>query len=482
MPTRLDPRYAMDAYASRVGSLVFASLLSPGRNGDYEPYLARTWDRVDPLTWRFHLGAGFLFHDGTPVRADDVVATYEALKDPSLASPRRALLSRISSMEAPSPQEVVFHLREPDAAFLEAATIAVLPARLARATALEPLALVGAGPYRIADFETDQVIRLTAFQRFALGPPTLAEIEFRIIPDALMRALELRHASIDFVANALDPDTVRWITAKVPQLRVERGPSDSFQYLGMNVTHPPLDDVRVRRAIAHAIDREQIVQHVLEGQARVADGLLPPHHWAYTGRVRHYRFDPAEAMRLLDRAGLRDPDGSGPRPRVTLSYKTTTNELARRTAEAIAEQLRSVGINLEILTYEWGTFFADIRRGSFHLYSLQWVGVHDPDIYRQTLHSAMVPPEGNNRGRYRNPRMDRLTDEGLTAASTPVRRRIYARVQRLAARDLPFIPLWWPEQVVVSTRRLEGFMPHPSGDLYALYQSRLARPAPEHAQ
>jgi peptide/nickel transport system substrate-binding protein len=226
----------------------------------------------------------------------------------------------------------------------------------------------------------------------------------------------------------------------------------------------------------HAIDRERIVRHVLENQAQVARGLLPAHHWAYTPRVRRYGYDPARAARLLDRAGFADPDGPGPQPRLALSYKTTTNELARRTAEAIAEQLGAVGIRLEILTYEWGTFFADIRRGSFHLYSLQWVGITDPDIYRQILHSAMIPPVGNNRARYRNARMDRLTERGVSVGEQSQRRRIYAHVQRIAARDLPFIPLWWPQHVVVATRRLEGFTPHPSGDLFELYRARLAPP------
>ena len=474
MPTRLDPRFAMDAYSSRVGSLVFASLVMPGRNGDYAPYLARAWDAPDPKTWRFRLRDGFLFHDGSPVRAEDVVATYDALMDSALASPKRSMLARVASIEAPAPDEIVFHLREPDAAFLEAATVAVLPARLAHAAPLAPSDLVGAGPYRMTEYAENRMIRLEGFQRFALGAPSLAAVEFRIVPDSLMRALELRHGTVDFVQNALDPDTVEWIATHADDLRVERGASNSFQYLGMNLEHPPLTDVRVRRAIAYAIDRESIVRHLLKGQAEVADGLLPPHHWAHTSRVRSYGFDPERARRLLDRAGLADPDGPGPQPRLTLSYKTTTDELARRSAEAIAEQLAAVGIHLDILTYEWGTFFADVQRGSFHLYSLKWIGISDPDIYRQILHSRMIPPEGNNRGRYRSRRMDRLMERGVSVIDRSERRRVYARVQRVSARALPFIPLWWPQTVVVSTRRLEGFTPHPAGDLFELSRAHLA--------
>jgi peptide/nickel transport system substrate-binding protein len=398
--------------------------------------------------------------------------------DPDMGSPRRVVLSRVSSVEAVSADEVVFHLSQPDAAFLEVATVAILPARLSRTSDMTAHDLIGAGPYRITAVEDDRSIRLHAFERFALGTPSLPAIEFRIVPDALMRALELRHGSVDFVQNALDPDTVAWIAEHSETLAVHRGPSNTFQYLGMNLEHRALADVRVRRAIAHAIDREKIVKHLLAGQARIADGLLPPHHWAYTQRVRSYGYDPSRAIALMERAGLHDPDGAGPQPRLTLSYKTTTDELARRTAEAIAEQLAAVGIRIEILSYEWGTYFSDIRRGSFHLYSLRWVGLSDPDIYRQTLHTRMMPPDGNNRGRYQSRRMDRLTERGLSAIDRDERRRIYARVQRLAARDLPCVPLWWPQNVVVSTGRLSGFSPHPAGDLFSLYRARLAPPMP----
>jgi peptide/nickel transport system substrate-binding protein len=413
------------------------------------------------------------------VTAADVVATYQAVMDPRLGSTKRASLGRVAAVAAEGDDEVVFRLRAPDAAFLEAATIAVLPARLASSPSLDVSELVGAGPYRIVRVEAEHSIRLAAFENFPLARPSLDAIEFRIVPDSLMRALELRHGTIDLVQNALDPDTVEWIAERAHDLRVTRSPSNMSQYLGMNLEHPVLADVRVRRALAHAIDRESIVRHLLEGQAALADGLLPPSNWAHADNVRRYAFDPARARRLLDRAGLLDPDGAGPQPRVVLSYKTATNELGRRIAEAFAQQLAAVGIQLEISSYEWGTFFADIRRGSFHLYSLQWVGLHDPDIFRQILHSAMTPPDGLNRGRYRNPRVDRLAERGTGEMDRDRRRRIYARVQRIAARDLPYVPLWWPERVVVATTRLEGFTPRPDGDLFELYRSRLAaRPRP----
>lgn len=473
MPARLDPRFALDAYASQVGSLVFASLARMGADGRHLPYLATAWRCDDGLECTFTLRSDMRFHDGRPVTAADVKATYDALLDPALGSPRRATLESIASVQAPAPGRVTFRLHRPDAAFMEATLLAVLPADLAGRRHLAVDELVGSGPYRLAAVRDDELVRLEAFTGFAPFEPAIATIELRVVPDGMMRALELVAGEIDLVQNAVDPDTTDWLARRGAGLDVLRGPSSNFQYLGMNLEHPALSDVLVRRAIAHAIDREAIVEHLLQGQAVAASGLLPPGHWAFTGRLRDHPYDPARARRLLDRAGLHDPDGAGPAPRLTLSYKTTTAELRRRIAEAIASQLDEVGIRLEVLSYEWGTFFADVRGGNFHLYSLQWVGITDPDIFRQVFHTAMIPPAGNNRGRFRDARMDRLTERGRATLDRERRARIYRRVQRLAARRLPYIPLWWPDRIVIATAALEGFEPHPGGDLFGLALGRL---------
>jgi peptide/nickel transport system substrate-binding protein len=162
-------------------------------------------------------------------------------------------------------------------------------------------------------------------------------------------------------------------------------------------------------------------------------------------------------------------------PRIVLSFKTTTDELSRRIGEVLAAQLAAAGIRIEIRSYEWGTFFADIQRGDFHLYSLQWVGIGDPDILRQILHSEMRPPVGANRGGLVDHRSDALTVRARSETRVEARRRLYARIERRVARLLPYVPLWWPERVVVSSRRLIGFHPHPAGDLLGLLEAHLER-------
>jgi peptide/nickel transport system substrate-binding protein len=471
IPSSLDPRFASDADSSRIAGLVHCSLVEPDEAGGWAPSLAVAWRAADPQTWEFDLDPSARFHDGSPVTARDVVASYRAVLDPHLASPKRAALLSLRAVEEDGPRRVRMRLAAPDAAFLEGATLAVLEAADAASPRRPDGRLSGCGPYRLAASDARST-RLVA-TREGGDAPSIREIEFRVVPDAVMRTLQLEAGELDLVQNALEPDAVRHLEAAAPHLRVSRTPYDAYQYLGLNHRHPALAKVRVRRAIAHAIDREAIVQHLLGGQAEVAGGLLPSHHAAYEGRLRRYAFDPVRARKLLDRAGLVDPDGDGPLPRLKLRYSTSTVELRRRIAEAIAANLADVGIAVSIESWEWGTFFADIARGNYDLYSLAWIGIRDPDLMRVVFHSAMTPPAGSNRGYFSNPRIDRLTERGRAETAPQRRRTLYGRVQKAAARQLPYVPLWWPRNVVVASTRLEGFSPRADGGLQGLANARL---------
>jgi peptide/nickel transport system substrate-binding protein len=229
----------------------------------------------------------------------------------------------------------------------------------------------------------------------------------------------------------------------------------------------------VRRAIALAIDREAIVRTIWKGRADLADSILAPGLWAHAGGIPPLRRDPSEAMRLLDLAGYRDPDGGGPEPRFTLTYKTSQNELRRRIAAVIQEQLRQAGIAVEVQSLEWGTFFSDVKKGSFQLYSLTWVGIADPDVYHYAFHSSQFPPEGANRGRYANAEIDRLLEAGRRELSRPRRKEIYRRVQLILSRDLPVVPLWCNRNILLRDRRLAGFEVTPDEDYTSVKEMRI---------
>jgi len=423
------------------------------------PDLASNWT-VDGLEWRFRLRPA-RFHDGSPVRAADVVATWRSLASPSMRGLRQAELEPIASVDALDDETVRFVLREPHAPFLSTTTIGIVK----RACAEDGRECeVGNGPFRIVSQDADTVVLAAATT--ADAPPALPGVVLRASPDGASRALGLARGTIDLVQNAVEPELLPWLERR--GLVVDSRPGSTFQYLGLNLEVPALHDPRVRRAIAAAIDVPAIVAGLLAGHARPAGELLPPGHWAHAATPAQ-AYDPALARRLLDEAGARG---------LRLQYKTTNVDLRRRVAEAIAFDLAAVGIDVEIRPLEWGALYGDVRRGNFELFSLAWVGISDPDLYFGWLHSSMRPPRGNNRGGYASAAVDRLTTEARRETDRGSRAGRYRAVADEVARDLPFVPLWWSDVVAVHSPRLAGFAPSPTGDLRGLAAARWQGGAP----
>jgi peptide/nickel transport system substrate-binding protein len=476
-PTQLDPRYATDANSVRLSKLIFSSLTRLDRNSRLEPDLAEQYEMKNTQTYWFRLRRGVFFHNGQPLTSADVKYTYESVLDPKNQSPWRAAMENLKSIETPGPNEIIFRLDSPYAPFLEQTTLGIVPAGTPPPNNQAAQSLIGSGPFSFGDFDPGEKVVLKANPSYWEGQPEVSGIMVKIIPDAIVRVLEFKKGTLHLLQNDIEPDTLPWIQERT-HASVLITPGTTFQYLGINLSHPILRHAEVRRALAMAIDRETLIHHLLKGLAVPATGLLSPSHWAYEPAVKRWPYDPEAAKRLLDAAGYPDPDGAGPRPRFKLSYKTTTLDLRRRIAEVIKEQLAQVGIELEVRTYEWGTFYADVKKGNFDLYSLSWVGVADPDVYFNLFHSSSVPPRGDNRGYYRNQEIDRLLEKGRASVSSSERVRLYSRVQKLLALDLPCIPLWWQKNVVVMQPNLRGFTPYPDGDLASLKSIFFTAPPP----
>jgi peptide/nickel transport system substrate-binding protein len=465
-PLQLDPRYATDANSVRVGNLIYNALLRADETGELRPELAENWRVLDDRTYIFELRKNMNFHDGRPLTAADVKFTYESILEPNSRSPKRSLVKPLQSIETIAPHQLEFRLLSPHAPFVEQFTLGIVPAGSPPAhQARHPPA--GSGPFRLAGMESGESITLAANPNYWNGKPRLSGLQFRSVPDAMVRVLEFKKGSIDFMQNDIEPDMLPWL-AKNTDAEIGAHDGTTYQYIGINLTHPILRNVKVRQALACAVDRDSVIRHLLKGTVTKANGLLAPSNWAYDGSVELWPHDPARAKRLLDEAGFPDPDGDGPLPRFRLSFKTTHIDLRRRIAEAFKEQLQQVGIELEVRSYEWATFFSDVKKGNFHLYSLAWVGVMDPDIFYQIFHSASVPPGGDNRGRYRNAEVDRLLEAGRKLTDRERRKLIYAQAQKILAADLPYVPLWWWKNVIVKRPAIRGFVPYPDGELVSL--------------
>lgn len=459
-PSAFDPRVATDAYSEQLLQMTHAGLLRRDPDGNLVPDLAESWEERSPTEIAFRLRPDARFHDGRPVASSDVRYTYGWILDPKNRSPHKGALDVLSAVETPDPRTAVFRLKEPHAPFLAETTRGIVPAGTAARGYAPP---VGAGPYLVTDVQPGDSVSLARFAGHHAGAPAVSRIVVKFIPDSTLRFLELKMGSVNFVLNGIDPEMLPE-ASRNPNLVVEEAPGSNASYLGFNLADPILSDVRVRRAIAMAIDRESIVRALWKGKADLADSILSPAFWAHADGLPAIPFDPGGAKRLLDEAGRPDPDGDGPAPRFTLSYKTSQNALRLRIATAIQEQLRRVGIALEVRSHEWGTFFGDIKKGNFQLYSLTWVGLRDPDIFHLAFHSAMTPPAGSNRNRYSNPELDRLTEAGRRETDRGRRKEIYDRVQRILARDLPVFPLWINRNVLVRDRRITGFPVTPDED------------------
>ena len=455
--------------------LIFDSLVKIDRNGRFVGDLAESFERPDDTRVVFHLKSGIRFSDGRELTARDVKFTYDSIIDPALASAKRAGLTELKSIEAPDDRTIVITTTRPYAPALEMGLYGVVPDRTAPPAKSLAVAPPGTGPFVMTKYVHDDSVWLDRNPHRPAGPGSPQGIVFKIVPDPTVRALELAEGICDIAPNDIQPEVLPYLISN-PDLRVTEASGTTYSYLLFNFHNPQLRDLRVRRAIAYAIDRKAIVNSLLRGTARPATGLLTPENWAYDGNVAVYDYDPQKSRQLLDDAGYRaGVDGMRD---LKFIYKTTPEN--GRLAEVMQAMLRRVGIRVEIRSNEWATFFSDVVKGNFDLASMRWIGINDPNQYYLVFDSAMTPP-GLNRGDYSNPQMDVLVEAGMTTIDTAKRRVIYARVQRLAADDLPYVSLWWLQNVTVLNREVSGFEPYPNGSLRSLANVTLRPPSSSEA-
>lgn len=470
-PTNLDPRIGVDAQSERIDNLIFDDLLSRGDNLDVAPGLAERWEIPDPLTYIFHLHHGAKFHDGRALTSRDVKWTFDSLLQGKVRSTKAAVYRFVDRIDAPDDFTVIFHMKEPSATLLwnlSDGAVGIVPYGSGKEISDHPM---GSGPFRFVSAETDKEVNLERNDDYWGEKAKLPRVRFAVVPDATTRALELRKGSADAEINALTPDTILTLQRE-PDLAVERAPGTVLAYLGFNLRDPILKDVRVRQAIAYALDRGPMIEYLWRGEARPARSILPTQSWAYNGNVPAYDHDPEKARKLLDSAGYSAVNGV----RFHLAMKTSTDENTRLMVAVMQQQLREVGIVLDIRSFEFATFFADVTHGAFQMYGLRWIGGNeDPDIFEYAYHSAKFPPNGANRGYYSNPKVDALIDQARREVDPAVRKRRYAELQTILAEELPSIDLWYLDNVLVHNKRVRNLQLNPAGNYDFLRTAELAQ-------
>lgn len=444
-PASLHPLLATDAVSERINALLYGPLVEFDHQQQPVPGMVR-WQRRDDRHYQLELMPDIrTYTDGTAVTLDDIRATlFQARDNP--ASPHARVLGNIRDIRRQQGHLAIF-LKTPDPRFPGKLHLGVAPERLLSQPKQLARAPLGNGAFTFVEWLADGGVML---QRRSDG----LRIRFAVVPDPTMRALKLLRGEANLVQNDL-PYEMYPVLGSDPAIRLTEVPGSTFSYLGFNLADPITGKRKVREAIAHAIDRKAIVQYLFMGHATPTNTLLTSTHWAAHPGLSDYRHDPDRSRALL--AAL----GYGPKHPLQLSYKTSTDPFRLRVATVLQAQLARVGIALDIQSNEWGTFFGDIKAGRFQMYSLSWVGIRSPDIYRHVFHSESLPPGGANRGRYRSATVDRMIDQaGQLPRETA--RPLYLRIQAQIHRDLVYVPLWHENNLLLS-RGVNGAVPLPDG-------------------
>jgi peptide/nickel transport system substrate-binding protein len=469
---------SVDAASERVRALMFNSLVKKDEKFDYIGDLASDIKRSDDGTvFTFVLRDGVKFHDGRTLTSADAKYTLDLVFSSSFAKSASFFegsgvdkKSYIKSVEAPDARTLVINLNHPWTGLLSnLVPVAIIPKDSYESQKTHPL---GSGPFKFKSYdESQQVVDLEANAEYWEGAPNIQALRVRVIADTNALQAELKAGRVDIapLPTSLSPDAVK-LLGQDPNLQVLQFTGSNVNVLTFNCSQPPLNDVKMRQAIAYAVDREAMIRDLLLGQAKLAHSILPEESWAYVAG-QTYSFDPSAAKRLLDEAGLKDPDGDGPQMRFAkpIVFKVSGSSVAAKNyAGVIQNYLKNVGVPVSIETAELNTLFDELRRGNFQIFYGQWVGGNqDPIFFKDLFATSEIPTEARasrNRSRYSNKEVDAILDEAVNTFDRDKAKQLYARVQDIVSRDVPVLPLWYQANIVIARKSVGNIKVDASGD------------------
>ncbi|HEU4710928.1 MAG TPA: ABC transporter substrate-binding protein [Pyrinomonadaceae bacterium] len=469
---------SVDAASERVRTLIFNTLVKKDERFDYVGELASDIKRAeDGLSFTFTLRDNVKWHDGRAFSSADVKYTLDLLLRSDFAKSASFFegtgqdkKNYISGVEIPDPKTVVVRLSKPWVGLLS--NLVAIPIIASDSYEAQKTHPMGTGPFKFVNYDnSQQVCDLEAFAEYWEGAPKLQTIRVRVISDMNAMQAELQAGRVDIapLPTSLSPDAVKRLEQD-PNLQVKSFNGSNVVLLTINTTSAPLDNVKVRQAIALAVDRQSLINKLLLGFGKVAHSIIPEESWAYSpGQT--YPYDPAAAKKLLDEAGFPDPDGDGPRMRFEkpIIYKVSGSSVAgRQYAGVIYDQLKAVGIPIEIQTPEANTLFDELRRGNFQIAYSQWVGGNqDPIFYKDLFATSEIPTQARpsrNRSRYSNPDLDKLLEEAVNTFDRQKARELYVQIQNIVSRDVPVFPLWYQANIVIARKNVGNIQVNASGD------------------
>jgi len=456
-PATLDPRYATDAVGQRMISLMFNSLIRLGPNFEPVPEAAESWTQKGTL-FTFKLRRDLVFHNGRPLNRDDVDFSLAQISTPGSAfAPMRDLVKHIGTRVENGQILVEIELKAISDKFLhgELRGLKLIP-KAETLAAGQDFAhhLIGTGGYRLVRQDLNEI-------EFAAVSAATPHLIFKIIHDDFTRYQKLLKGEVDIAQMELTPDRVANFRERPDEFNVFLYPGLSMTYVLMNFKNPLLAKLAVRQALASSLNVEEMIKYKLSGLAQPATSIMTPQNPYFDEELKPVAFDLARAKQLIHDAGAAGQE---------LTLKTSNSPSSVDTGKVLAHEMSETGLKVRLQSYEWGTFYGDVKRGDFQMATMKWVGTVDPDIYRMAFLSTEKPP-GRNRGSYNNPRLDALLESGGDEPSVEKRRRIFNQVQEIVHQDLAIIPLWYEEQIAIAKKTVINYHPNYTGDYWPLLEA-----------
>lgn len=460
----LDPSQVLDGESAKVCDMIFDTLVQYRANStDIEGALAEGWENsTDGMTWTFHLRQGVQFHDGTPFNADAAVFSLTR-PNAQTSSFYDEFISSISTLDT---HTVQIQLKVPYAPFLT--LLASTENSIVSPTSVEKYGMdlgnnpVGTGPFKFVQWDRNDKITLSAYDEHWAGKPPIDRLIFRSIPDNSERFMELQAGNLhtmefpnpaDFTAIEGDP-----------MLELKMQPSLNVGYLAMNTEKPPFNNIKVRLAINHAINKADIIERLYQGTGVPAKNPIPPSLWSYDDTIEDYPYDPELAKQLLTEAGY--PDG----------FETTLWALpiprpyipnGRALAEELQAELLNIGIKTTIVTHDWPTYLEKTENGEHDMAMLGWSASADPDNFFYYLLSKVTAQKpALNIAFYRSDEMQDVLDRARTSTSHDERIQLYQEAQAIFHRDVPWVPLAHAQRLLVVNNRVKNLLLSPAGWKY----------------
>lgn len=458
-----------DAAADRIRTLIYNSLVKKNEKFEYVGELAKDIKiGADNTTVTFTLADNVKFHNGKVFTSADAKYTLDVLfaaggyKGASFFDTVNGQKeAHITSIETPDAKTLVIKVRRPALVNQLLSNLVAIPIIPENSVEQQKTAPIGTGAFKFTSFDAaNSLVALEANQDYWEGAPKIAKLNVKTVADANALQAELQAGRVDITVNPtnISADTFTSL-GQNPNLQVVQTNGSNIRYIGFNVQEKPVDNVKLRQAIAYAVDREKIIKELLGGQARPASSILPEESWAYTpGTV--YAYDEAKARQLVQESGYKGEE---------ISFKIAAgNSAINLYSQVIQESLKKIGVNAKIETLELNTLFEQLKLGQYQMTTSQWVGGNQDPIFLRDLFAGTEFPDkkngGRNRSRYTNAEFDKLVNEAVETVDKTKARALYVKAQEIVSRDLPLLPLWYPSNMVVANKRLGNIKVNPSGD------------------